>query len=82
MLINFTHREYFYELVLKNKKGKKRIIIYYPFGFSIKNGIISFDYRLSLLKNRCPLEQLYNVLDNCGDTHPFLNNIIHICEQT
>ena len=80
LFVNYRHKEYFYELILKKGRYKKRIVLYYPFSMTTENGVICFDYRLRKLSHRCPVELLYNVLEQCSNAHSFLNNIVKLYE--
>ena len=78
-LISFKNNGYFYELLLKNNKTKKKFILFYPFSVKKENGCILFDYRVKVLSKKVPKELLYN-LCNGKELHPFMNKIVHICE--
>lgn len=80
LFLSYRHKEYFYELILKTGRYKKRITIFYPFSLIIENGILHFDYRLHKLSHRCPIEHVYNVLRQKNNAHPFLNSIVKIYE--
>lgn len=78
-LISFKNNGYFYELLLKNNKTKKKFILFYPFSFKRENGCILFDYRMKILSKKVPKELLYNLIGD-SSPHSFLDKIVHICE--
>lgn len=80
VLQSFKSKEYFYELVVKSGRYKKKIVLFYPFSTKVEKGLILFDYRIKKLPLYIPSELVYNLLD--GDNHPFLNKIVQICELT
>ena len=79
VLTSVKNKDYFYELIIKTNRYKKKVILFYPFDIKFKNKVLSFDYRLNTLSKRVPLELLYN-LCNGKELHPFMNKIVHICE--
>lgn len=79
VLISLKNYNYFYELILKINKTKKKFVLFYPFSAKKENGCILFDYRLKTLSKKVPKELLYNLIGD-SSAHSFLDKIVHICE--
>lgn len=80
VLHSFKSNEYFYELVLKNGRYKKKFVLFYPFSVKAEKGSLLFDYRVKKLPDCISKELVYNMLDEID--HPFFNTIVQICELT
>ena len=80
ILQSFKSKEYFYELILKIGRYKKKIILFYPFSTKVEKGSILFDYRVKKLPACISSELVYNMFE--GDSHPFFNTIVRVCELT
>lgn len=80
VLKSFKSKEYFYELIVISGRYKKKIILFYPFSFKEEKGIISFDYRIKKLPLYIHSELVYNLFE--GNSHPFFNTIVRVCELT
>lgn len=80
VLKSFVSKEYFYELVIKNGRYKKKFVLFYPFSIKVEKGIVLFDYRIKKLPLYIRSELVYNLLE--GDSHPFFNTIVRVCELT
>ena len=80
ILQSFKSKEYFYELVLKSGRYKKKFILFYPFSTKVEKGSLVFDYRIKKLPACISSELVYNILE--GDSHPFFNTIVRVCELT
>ena len=80
ILQSFKSKEYFYELVMKCGRYKKKVVLFYPFSAKVEQGIVIFDYRIKKLPLYIPSELVYNLCE--GEVHPFLNTIVQICELT
>lgn len=80
MLQSFKSKEYFYELVLKSGRYKKKFVLFYPFSAKVEKGSLLFDYRVKKLPSCISSELVYNMFE--GDSHPFFNTIVRVCELT
>ena len=80
VLQSFKSKEYFYELVLKSGRYKKKFILFYPFSAKVEKGSLLFDYRVKKLPSCISSELVYNMFE--GDSHPFFNTIVRVCELT
>lgn len=80
MLQSFKSKEYFYELVLKSGRYKKKFVLFYPFSTKVEKGSLLFDYRVKKLPSCISSELVYNMFE--GDSHPFFNTIVRVCELT
>ena len=80
ILQTFKSKEYFYELVLKSGRYKKKIVLFYPFSAKVEKGSLLFDYRVKKLPSSISSELVYNMFE--GDSHPFFNTIVRVCELT
>lgn len=80
ILQSFKSKEYFYELILKSGRYKKKFILFYPFSAKVEKGSLLFDYRVKKLPQSISSELVYNILE--GDSHPFFNTIVRVCELT
>ena len=80
ILQTFKSKEYFYELVLKSGRYKKKFILFYPFSAKVEKGSLMFDYRVKKLPSCISSELVYNMFE--GDSHPFFNTIVRVCELT
>lgn len=78
-LLSFRNYDYYYELILKMSRRKKKIIVFRPFAVKISKESIYFDYRIKHLSNYVPLELVYNLVED-SSPHSFLDKIVHICE--
>lgn len=76
-LLNYKSFQFYYELVLKVGRYKKKVILFYPFGITSSDDELILDYRLSKLAS----ELMYNI-SKSGDEHHFLDKIVRICELT
>lgn len=77
---SFKSKEYFYELVLKSGRYKKKFVLFYPFSAKVEKGSLLFDYRVKKLPACISSELVYNMFE--GDSHPFFNTIVRVCELT
>ena len=81
ILQSFKSKEYFYELVLKSGRYKKeKFVLFYPFSAKVEKGSLLFDYRVKKLPSCISSELVYNMFE--GDSHPFFNTIVRVCELT
>lgn len=79
VLINFHDKDYFYEIVLKQGRYKRRFIVFYPICSKIVNDVLILDYRINKIRDEKFQELLYNYMDR-GGNHPHFNKVIQICK--
>lgn len=78
-LLSFRDREYFFELILKNGRYKKKHIILYPVEVTYTDTSLTLDYRISSIQDEKAQELLYNLIDE-DICHPHCNKVIQICK--
>lgn len=77
-LLSYRDREYFFELILKDGRYKKKYIILYPVEITYTDTSLTLDYRISSIQDEKAQELLYNLIDE-DICHPHCNKVIQIC---
>lgn len=78
-LICYKDKEYFYELIIRQGRYKRKHIIFYPICVDCQKECMTLDYRISKIQDEKAQELLYNLIDE-GISHPHCNKVIRICE--
>lgn len=80
VLQTYKSNLYFYELVIKSGRYKKKFVLFYPFSVKVEKGSLLLDYRVKKLPTFISSELVYNTFE--GFSHPFFNTIVRVCELT
>lgn len=80
LFLSYKMKEYYFELILKRGKYKKKSILFYPFCSKLENGVLFLNYKVSKFDNRFP-RHLLDILMSYGNNHAYFNKIVRVHED-